>query len=123
MFFAVSTKTMAGARQRAAQRIEALPPTIPAPASETAPRGSNIVRLVIPKTEMQLLIESIARQHGVAVADIMGKTLADRVLAARFDAIAAVKKARPNISFPALGRMFNRDSASVRNALKKRGLA
>lgn len=115
MFFAVSTKTMAGARQRAAQRIEA-----PKPAA--APQSNNIVRLVIPKTEMQLLIESIARQHGVAVADIMGKTLADRVLAARFDAIAAVKKARPNISFPALGRMFNRDSASVRNALKKRGV-
>ena len=77
----------------------------------------------IPRTEMQKIIDEIARQHGVTYADIVGPSRRIKIVEARYDAIAAVKLARPEITLNQIGNIFKRDHTSALWALRKRGLA
>jgi chromosomal replication initiation ATPase DnaA len=128
MFVATATRTMQGAKQvvqdepikrtprrdrlaelsRKWQAARQLPPVPP--------------EKRIPRTEMQKIIDEIARQHGVTYADIVGPSRRIKIVEARYDAIAAVKIARPAISLHQLGRLFRRDHTSAHSALRKRGL-
>lgn len=118
--------TQAGIEIRAQQR-QALPAPIEPPKPERAPtvtpEPSNVVRLVIPRTEAQQIIHDIAQKHGLTYSDIIGKSRRRKIIEARFDAVAAVKTARPMMSLNQLGRLFRRDHTSALAALRKRGLA
>ncbi|OBQ68939.1 hypothetical protein EFV37_29315 [Mesorhizobium loti] len=120
------SRTMAGIARRASERgqpiaaIEAVREEI---ALVAVPVADNVVRLVIPRTEAQTIIADIARKHGLKFADIIGKSRRRNVIEARFDAVAAVKTARPSMSLNQLGRLFRRDHTSALAALRKRGLA
>lgn len=89
----------------------------------TPPVASNVVRLVIPRTEAQQIIADVAHAHGLTYADILSQSRRRKLVAARHDAIAAVKNAKPMISLEQLGRLFRRDYSSIRHALVQRGLA
>ena len=120
------SRTMAGAQRLAQQRgvpaltVEARPPE-PAPAS--APVVDNVVRLVIPRTVAQTIIADVAHRHGFTYAEILSPSRRRKLVQARFDAIAAVKRAKPVMSLEQLGRLFRRDYSSIRHALVQRGLA
>lgn len=120
-----ATRTMQGAAKRAAQRVEALPPAIPAREQESAPQPapepSNVVRMVIPRSPAQQIIADVAHQHGLTYADLIGKSRSRRFIPARFDAIAAVKTANPALSLPQIGKLFNRDFSTIAHALRQRG--
>lgn len=71
-------------------------------------------------------IQIIADQHGVSIADILGPRKMRNLIAARFDAIVAVyencRDTKGNrLSYPAIGRLFERDHTSIMSALKRRG--
>ena len=120
------SRTMAGAQRLAQQRgqpVAAIEPPKPERVPVATPEPSNVVRLVIPRTEAQQIIADIAHKHGLTYADIVGKSRRRRIIEARFDAVAAVKTARPMMSLNQLGRLFRRDHTSALAALRKRGLA
>jgi chromosomal replication initiation ATPase DnaA len=72
------------------------------------------------KTPVRALIERVAAFHGVSFEDILGPRRDRKTVAARFDAIAAVHKARPDLSLPQMGRHFHRDHTSILHALSRR---
>jgi chromosomal replication initiation ATPase DnaA len=69
------------------------------------------------------LIARVGAWHGYSRSDIVGPRRFRPVVAARFDAIAAVKQAYPTLSLNALGRIFGgRNHATILNALRQRGM-
>jgi len=74
------------------------------------------------KTPVRPLIERVGAFHGVSFDEIIGPRRDRKTVAARFDAIAAVHKARPDLSTPQLGRIFNRDHTSILHALSRRAV-
>lgn len=73
------------------------------------------------------IIARVAFWHGLTVADIMGKSRSDIIVAARHDAIAAVylncRIEGRQYSRPKLGQIFGLDHTTCLFALRKRGLA
>lgn len=74
------------------------------------------------KASARELIERVGAWHGISRDDIVRYTRRRTVMAARYDAIAAVKIAYPNLTTSALGRIFRRDHSTIYYALRKRGL-
>lgn len=72
------------------------------------------------KTPVRSLIDRVGAFHGISFEDIVGPRRDRKTVAARFDAIAAVHKARPDLSTPQIGRHFNRDHTSILHALSRR---
>ncbi|MBX3751922.1 MAG: hypothetical protein KF897_17725, partial [Opitutaceae bacterium] len=50
-----------------------------------------------------------------------GASRTRHVVEARFEAIRLVRAARPDLSLPAIGRLFNRDHTTILHALKRAG--
>lgn len=98
-----------------AERMAALPK--PVPAAEPEPEGT-VVAFVSP---MRALITRIAEDHGLTYADMIGKSRKRHIVAARYEAIWAVKDARPCMSLPKIGRLFGKDHKTILHALNKRG--
>jgi len=63
------------------------------------------------------IIAAAAAEYSVTVDDILGPRRFGRFLKARHAAMRAVKLARPEMSYPTMGRIFNRDHTTVMNAL------
>lgn len=59
--------------------------------------------------------------HGLPEGSITGTSRKVPVVKARFEAIAKVREARPDLSLPALGRIFRRDHTTILYALRKVG--
>jgi chromosomal replication initiation ATPase DnaA len=70
------------------------------------PEPVNNVVQMIPRTKVQQIIADIAKKHGLTYADLMRRTLARKIVAARDEAMATVKAAKPELSNSQLGRMF-----------------
>lgn len=75
---------------------------------------------------MKQRVAYVAFWHGIDPAEIYkpkGRVGSRRqqILEARHDAIVAVVTARPDWSYPRLGRFFGLDHATVLNALRRRG--
>jgi len=74
------------------------------------------------RTHIKSIIANAAKVNGVTYEAIMSRARPRDVCRARFDAIAAVSAAYPDMSFPRLGKIFNRDHSSVVHALMMRGV-
>ena len=79
-------------------------------------------RIVIPRTEAQKIVAAVAHQHGFTYAQIRSASRARRLVAAHYDAMAAVYQANPHLSLPQMGRLFRRDPKTVWHGLMRRGL-
>lgn len=98
---------------------EPKPEPVAAPEPEKAPEPESTV---VPfATPMRALILSIAREHGLTYADMIGKSRRKHIVQARHEAIWAVRDARPDMSLPQIGRLFHKDHTSILHALRKRG--
>lgn len=76
-----------------------------------------------PRAPAREIIARVAFWHGVTTEDILSRRKPRKLATARFDAIAAVKIAYPNISSPRLGQLFGgRDHTTILHALRMRGL-
>jgi chromosomal replication initiation ATPase DnaA len=67
------------------------------------------------------IVALVADSHGVTPADIYSKRKPKHIVEARFKAIAEVRRARPEWSVTRLSTFFDRDMATIRNALRKTG--
>lgn len=74
------------------------------------------------RTHIKALIAKAAQDNGVTYEAIMSRARPRDVCRARFDAIAAVSAAYPDMSFPRIGKIFNRDHSSIVHALMMRGV-
>jgi len=74
------------------------------------------------RTHIKSLIANAAKVNGVTYEAIMSRARPRDVCRARFDAIAAVSAAYPDMSFPRIGKIFNRDHSSIVHALMMRGV-
>lgn len=79
-------------------------------------------KVITPATQTRALIAQVAARRGVSAAEVLGQKRERRVVEARFDAIAAVYRARPDLTLPRIGAIFNRDHTSILHALSKRGV-
>ena len=67
------------------------------------------------------IIKDVATKYGLTVDIIRGQSRSVPVVKVRHEAMAKVHMARPDLSLPALGRIFNRDHTSILFALRKMG--
>lgn len=74
------------------------------------------------RAHIKALIAKAAADNGVSYDDIMGRARPQKICRARFDAIAAVAAAYPDMSFPRIGKIFQRDHSSIVHALMMRGV-
>lgn len=65
------------------------------------------------------IIKAVALKHNVQVAAIMGPSKSGRIVAIRHEAMVRVYQARPDLSLPQIGKLFDRDHTSVLHALRK----
>ncbi|WP_145984560.1 hypothetical protein [Methylobacterium aquaticum] len=68
------------------------------------------------------IITETARHHDVPVVNLMGPGKSHPVIAARWDAIAAVHQALPHLSSLRLGHAFRRDHTTILNVLRRHHL-
>lgn len=115
MFIARFENTMRNARPKAQQ--------VPAPAEpeDAAVAAYRCIDVIGAKTPAREIISRIGAVHGYTLAQITSPRVEKKLVQARFDAIKAVADARPDLSLPQIGRIFNRDHTSILHALKKRG--
>lgn len=76
-----------------------------------------------PKPSAAVILEVIARKHGLTVEDIKGGRKTDPIIACRHDAIVDMHERRPDFSSPEIGRHIGRDHSTVLHALKRRGIS
>jgi chromosomal replication initiation ATPase DnaA len=67
------------------------------------------------------IAEAVAASYGYTFHELLSHRREKRAVTARHEAIAAVARARPDMSYPAIGRLFGRDHTSIIHALKKTG--
>lgn len=65
------------------------------------------------------IIKDVATKYGVPVGVIRGPSRCSEAVEARHRAIVLVHQARPDLSLPAMGRIFNRDHTSILYAIRK----
>ncbi|PRD42097.1 hypothetical protein C5748_18250 [Phyllobacterium phragmitis] len=75
-----------------------------------------------PLDTIPAIIARVAHQHGFTYDDIIGLSRSRKLINVRFEAIAAVRAARPNMTLPEIGKRFNRDHTTILHALKKMGV-
>jgi chromosomal replication initiation ATPase DnaA len=64
-----------------------------------------------------ILITHIADIHGVSMAEILGPRIRPDLIAARQAIVVALRN--QGLSYPAIGRIMNRDHSSIMNLVRK----
>lgn len=80
-----------------------------------------VVRGTGPKEPARDIVAKVAALHGMTASEVISARRDRKTVEARFDAIKAVADARPDLSLPQIGRIFERDHTSILHALRKRG--
>lgn len=73
----------------------------------------------IRKPTLQIIREVLQAFPGVSVDDIKGSRRTDNIVKPRQLAMYEVYRQRPDMSYPAIARIFNRDHTTVMHAVKK----
>ena len=71
-----------------------------------------------PREERLAVIRAIADANLLTVDDLLGRSRAKHICAARKAAMRAVRERFPRDSVPMLGRLFDRDHTTILHALK-----
>lgn len=72
------------------------------------------------KQSARSIIDRVASVFGVSYGEIVGQRRNRHVVAARHAAIQAVVEARPDMTLPMVGRIFNKDHTTIMHALGKK---
>lgn len=76
----------------------------------------------VPPASSKEIIARVAAWHGVSYSDVVGARRMRAMSAARRDAVAAIKAARPHLSSVQIGALINRDHTTVLHHMRKAGL-
>lgn len=90
---------------------------------EMVSEKKELERPIIYQNEIKQIITAVAKEHGLTHEDIIGKSRKANIVAARYEAIEAVYRARPKLSLKGISRYFgDRDHTTIIHALTKRGI-
>ncbi|PLP56243.1 hypothetical protein CYK37_26030 [Mesorhizobium loti] len=120
MFIARYENTMRNARPKGIEPAPRKARPQPKP-QDPAVAAYRCIDVLEPRMPAREIISRVGALHGYRLDEITGPRLEKKLVQARFDAIKAVADARPDMSLPQIGRIFNRDHTSILHALKKRG--
>lgn len=73
---------------------------------------------IMPKWVREI-VEQCAATHKVLVSELLGDSQRKQAVAARHEAFYVVKAMKPVLSFPQIGRWFDRDHTSVIHGISK----
>ena len=65
------------------------------------------------------IIKATAHKHGVSIAEIRGQRRDRHLVAARHEAMKLAYEQRPDMSLPAIAKVFRRDHTTFLHAVKK----
>ncbi len=85
-------------------------------------RPSTLFPEPLPPAPSRELAARVAAWHHLTAKEIFGPSRRPGIVAARHDAMAAVRMANPALSLPMIGRVFKRDHTTVMHALQKLGV-
>lgn len=86
------------------------------------PAYSPSCRIRTKRDEINSLIEQIAIKHGVTLNQVLGPDRFKQFVTPRHEAMAHVARTYPHLSYPHLGKIFNRDHSTVMHACRKHGV-
>lgn len=72
--------------------------------------------------DVRRIITLAAKEHGIPVAEVVGRRQSKAVTAARVAAMIAIAEAKPHISSKDISRIFDRDHTTVLHHFKKHGV-
>jgi hypothetical protein len=111
-------------RKRIRAWVPYQPPPLPPPPPPPPPRiklpwREPTVMLILPgrRTKVRTIQRAVARECGFALADILGPSRKKKLTLAR--QIGMWLALQTGLSFPVIGRMFNRDHTTVLHAKRK----
>lgn len=81
--------------------------------------AAALLRGEAPDVAVREIIAAITTAFGLTAAALVGRSRCQDVVRARFAAIHAVRRAKPHLSLPQIGRAFGRDHTTILNALRK----
>lgn len=101
--------------------VEDDPQPLPPPTSIRPDIGEPVhmaaILTLVPVDEAKMpaatIISAVASAHGVSMADMKGHRRASRFVAARHHAVALLAQFRPDLSFPVIGMLMNRDHSTI----------
>lgn len=99
------------------------PPPLPAPRVEKSPLNVfTSVLTLTPVEEVKIsalsIISAVAKAHDISMAEMKGPRRNTRFVAARHHAIALLCQCRPDLSYPVIGLIMNRDHSTVMHGKK-----
>lgn len=121
VYSAARSRLMRGRQEPQEARLASEPPTSPPPtpirrASDVPVHMAAILTLV-PADEAKLpagtIISAVAAAHGISMADMKGPRRSTRFVAARQHAMALLVQVRPDLSYPVIGTLMNRDHTTI----------
>jgi len=72
------------------------------------------------KPTMTAIVNAVLERHeGISIKDVRSPGRKKKIVMARHEAIAAIRRIRPDLSLPAIGRFFNRDHTTILHAIRK----
>jgi chromosomal replication initiation ATPase DnaA len=74
------------------------------------------------RERIRRVIGRIAQEHGSTLDEVLSHSRVKHVVRARHLAMRAIIEANPELSFPHIGRLFNRDHSTVMSAIGKMGM-
>jgi chromosomal replication initiator protein len=66
-----------------------------------------------PRDRMRAIVAQVAAEHGLTIDHVMSKSRLDQVVEARRDAICAIVRLFPELSYPQVGKFFGMDHSSI----------
>lgn len=85
----------------------------------TAPRDTEATGPALPSARTDVVIENVGRRFGVTIADLKGPNRSPAYAWPRQMAYAEVKKARPHLSMPEIGKAFGgRDHTTILHGIR-----
>jgi len=88
--------------------------------ADAVERYGEAFQRVVSAPQPRRIIRAVSEETGIPVDDILGRSRLGAVTAARKLAIRRVHEAFPTFSLPRLGEIFDRDHATIFNALGRR---
>lgn len=72
-----------------------------------------------PRKAKMAVLTAVAIKHGLTLSEIMGKDRRHHVAHARQEAFWVLKQTYPEMSLPAIGRMFGKDHTTVLHGIRQ----
>ena len=89
-----------------------------APAAQVAAENLGTLPPQLEMRDIALLV--LGRHEGSGLRDLLSVSRTRPVVAARRDVIQAIRRLRPDLSLPAIGRFFGKDHTTILQALKQK---